>query len=252
MNVVILAGERPGGDPLAIAEGVANKTQIVIEGQPMLAYVLAAVRGFTPAATIYLCGQAADVARDVAVIAPAATPCTSVLRVLETVSLPMLITTADHPLLTPALLNEFYTKAASRTADVCVGMVTLARVMQHYPESRRTRLRFKGGSVSGANLFLLRNDKARPLIDFWRQMEANRKSPLRMLRVLGITPVLRYALGRLSLADVVAIVEARTGTRIAPILLDDPQAAIDVDRAEDLALVRSILQTRFMKDEGST
>ncbi|MDX2094472.1 MAG: NTP transferase domain-containing protein [Alphaproteobacteria bacterium] len=247
MNILILAGERPGGDPLAIAEGVANKTEIMIAGQSMLAHVLATLRQWQPAADVSISGSLRQAPPGVQVIATAATPCMSVLRALEQVAFPVLITTADHPLLTPAILAQFLQKASTLPGDVCVGMVPLALVQQHYPRNRRTRLRFADGSFSGANLFLLRNKNALGLVDFWRQMEAHRKSPWRMLRVLGIGSVLRYALGRLALQDVVALLARRTGAQVAPVMLDDPHAAIDVDRVGDLALVREILQLRTMK-----
>lgn len=244
MNVLILAGERAGGDPLAIAEGVANKTQIMIQGQTMLAHVLATVGQLQPAPRVFISGELAGLDASITCIKTAQTPCSSVLKALENITFPVLITTADHPLLTPAIINEFLQKANALEGDVCVGLVLLALVEQHYPSNRRTKLRFKDGSMSGANLFLLRHTNAMGLIDFWRLMEMNRKSPWRMVRVLGIGSIVRYALGLLTFADVVAIISARTGCSIAPVMLSDPHAAIDVDKPSDLALVREIMQSR--------
>ena len=244
MNVLILAGERAGGDPLALAEGVANKTQIVIQGQTMLAHVLPAVKQLIPTPTLFLSGPAHAGAADITIISTAQTPCTSVLKALEHIAFPGLITTADHPLLTPAILNEFLQKAAVLEGDVCVGLVPLTLVQQHYPHNRRTKLRFSDGSYSGANLFLLRNANAMGLIEFWRLMEANRKSPWRMIRVLGLGSIVRYALRILSFTDVVSLIAARSGCAIAPVMLSDPHAAIDVDKASDLVLVREIMQSR--------
>lgn len=244
MNVLILAGEREGGDPLAIAEGVANKTQIVIAGETMLAHVLAAVRQLQPKPSLFISGQVEGGAADITIIPTAQTPCTSVLKALAQIPFPVLITTADHPLLTPTILNEFLQKAEALQGDVCVGLVPLALVQQHYPTNRRTKLRFSDGSFSGANLFLLRGANAMKLIEFWRQMETNRKSPWRMVRVLGVGSIIRYALGQLAFSDVVAMIAARTGCSIAPVMLSDPHAAIDVDKPSDLALVREIMAAR--------
>lgn len=244
MNVLILAGERPGGDPLALAEGVANKTEIVIAGKTMLAHVLEAVQTLVPATAIFISGNIAHVPAEMHRIAMANTPCMSVLSALSQMNFPVLVTTADHPLLTPALLRGFLEQASTLEGDVCVGMVPLALVQQHYPRNRRTRLRFREGSFSGANLFLLRNEKAMGVIEFWRRMEQVRKSPWRMVQVLGLGSMLRYALGMLSLVDVVNVLRHRTGTQVAPVMLMDPHAAIDVDRPDDLALVRDIMAAR--------
>lgn len=244
MNVLILAGERPGGDPMALAEGVANKTEIIIDGQSMFAHVLSAVQQLAPSPRIFVSGNPPNAASSITVIPTAHTPCSSILKALEDIDFPVFVTTADHPLLTPSILNQFLQQAAALEGDVCIGMVPLWLVQQHYPQNQRTRLRFSDGSFSGANLFMLRNTKAMALIDFWRQMEANRKSPWRMLHVLGIGSVLRYFLGRLSLLDVLEIINERTGCTVAAVMLDDPHAAIDVDKPSDLALVREILALR--------
>lgn len=252
MKVLILAGEREGGDPLARAENVASKTQIVIAGEPMLAHVLRAVEQLAPPPPqIYISGPALAAARpSITTIETANSPCSSVMRALEQTGYPVLITTADHPLLTPAIIHEFLQKANQLAGDVCVGLVPLTLVAQHYPQNRRTRLRFSDGSVSGANLFLLRSQRANGLLEFWRSMEANRKSPWRMLRLLGVGMLLRYALGRLSFAQVVAHISARTGCAIAPVMLSNPHAAIDVDKPSDLALVRRIMEAAPAQQGG--
>ena len=251
MNVLILAGERPGGDPLAIAENVASKTQIVIAGEPMLAHVLRALRQLQPAPQLFISGAAGgEAGPDITVIETGPTPCSSVMKALAHISYPVLITTADHPLLTPAIIHEFLQKANSLAGDVCVGLVPLSLIEQHYPENRRTKLKFSDGSVSGANLFLLRHARAMGLLEFWRLMEANRKSPWRMVRVLGFGMLLRYAAGRLSFAQLVAHIAARTGCSIAPVMLSDPHAAIDVDKPSDLALVRAIMHTASTHQGG--
>ncbi len=172
------------------------------------------------------------------------------MKALAHISYPVLITTADHPLLTPAIIHEFLQKANGLAGDVCVGLVPLTLIEQHYPENRRTKLKFSDGSVSGANLFLLRHARAMGLLEFWRLMEANRKSPWRMVRVLGFGMLLRYAAGRLSFAQLVAHIAARTGCSIAPVMLSDPHAAIDVDKPSDLALVRAIMHTASTHQGG--
>lgn len=244
MNVLILAGERQGGDPLAIAEQVANKTEIHIAGKPMITYVLDAVRGLKATASIYLVSSQEQPAEGVTHIIPADSPCASVLRAINGLTFPLLLTTADHPLLTSEMIEDFLASCEMRREDLCVGVVPLAIVKAHYPENRRTKLRFKEGGYSGANLFYLRNDSVVNILEFWQKVERERKRPLRMMWLLGTKSVLQYLLGLLTLEDVIARISKRTGTTIAPILIHDPHAAIDVDKPSDLALVRSILTRR--------
>ncbi len=243
MQVVILAGEREGGDPLARAQGVSSKALLMIAGKPMLRHVLDAFAPVDAVAGITLCSHPITGFAG-PWLAPGRSPCASAIAALDKLGTPLLMTTADHPLLTPAILDQFLARAALQAdADICVGMVPLTHILARYPQARRTRLRFKGGSISGANLFLLRTPKARGLLDFWQRLEAHRKSPWRMARILGLASIARYALGVMTLDHLAALLYARTGARIATILLDDPHAAIDVDTAEDLALVRHFLES---------
>ena len=123
----MLAGARAGGDALARAEGVASKAVIEIAGRPMLARVLAALADAgvrTPVAVLGL---------DEAVLAAAAgaTPCrrvdspigagpaASLLAALSgPVALPLLVTTCDHALLTPAMVDGLSGRRRASGADL--------------------------------------------------------------------------------------------------------------------------------------
>ena len=74
---------------------------------------------------------------------------------------PMLVTTADHALLDPAMLDHFLAAADGAAADIAVGLASAAAISAAYPETRRTYLRFRDDGYSGANLFLLRTPAAR-------------------------------------------------------------------------------------------
>jgi CTP:molybdopterin cytidylyltransferase MocA len=93
-------------------------------------------------------------------------------------------------------------------------------------------------------VFLLSTPKARQLVEFWIQVERERKRPLRLIRRLGWLMLIRYALGVLSLSDALRELSQRMGLSIKEIILPFPEAAIDVDTPEDLALVEQILGKR--------
>jgi hypothetical protein len=58
--------------------------------------------------------------------------------------------------------------------------------------------------------------------------------------------LLRYMLGWLSLSDALHELSQRMGISIQAIMLPFPEAAIDVDTPEDLALVKEIVRKREM------
>ncbi len=79
------------------------------------------------------------------------------LRALDEIAdgLPLLITTADHPLLSAEIVEAFCAGARASGADLAAGLAAAEVVREAYPEAARTWLRFADGSYSGANLFAL-------------------------------------------------------------------------------------------------
>ena len=133
---------------------------------------------------------------------------------------------------------------AAGDADLVVGMVERATIERLVPETRRTYWRFKGGAYSGANLFLLKTPHARAAVAFWRRVETQRKQPWRIVRAFGATLLLGYLFGRLSLDEAMERASDRLGCRVRAVTLPFAEAAIDVDKPADLALVERLLQDR--------
>lgn len=257
-TALILAGSRPGGDPLARAIAVSHKALLPIGGTPMLVHVVRALRASPRVRRILVCGidEAALVldplGRDlvatgaIELVGGAATPSTSVLHVLDRFPgcLPLLITTADHPLLSREILDSFCAAALECGADVALALVPAQHVRSSFPSSRRTLLRLRNGSYCGANLFALLTAQARRAPAAWAEIERHRKHPWRMVRRLGVWALMRFLLRRLSLDETIRLASERIGARAEVILLPHAEAAVDVDTPEDLALVSSIIAGR--------
>ena len=158
--------------------------------------------------------------------------------------LPLLVTTADHALLTVEMVEYFLREAGRAQADVAVALVPYAVVAKAYPQSKRTVINFRGGGYCGCNLFLLGSPKAQRLVEFWTQVERERKRPLRLIRRLGWVMLIRYVLGLLSLSDALYELSQRMGVSIQAIMLPFPEAAIDVDTPDDLVLVKEIVEKK--------
>ena len=74
----------------------------------------------------------------------------------------------------------------------------------------------------------------------WREVEAERKRPWRLARRLGLATLLDYALGRLTMSAAIARLGRQIGLEAVLVPAPDGRAAIDVDKPEDLALVRRL------------
>ena len=244
LSALVLAGSRGGGDPVALAEGVAHKALVEVGGTPMLVRVIAALQ----AAGIARIAVAADdpevialaTALGAGILPPAQGPSASVAAGFAAQGAPLLVTTADHALLRPEWVCDFL-KDTPPGADVSVLLASRERVNAAIPDCRRTWLRFADGEWSGCNMFLLSTSRAHAAIALWQTVEANRKRPWRIAARLGFGTLLRYAAGRLTLAEAVARLGQRIGLDARAVAARDGLAAVDVDKPGDLADVRRIV-----------
>ena len=254
--LVLVAGRGPD-DPLARATGTPHKALVPVDGIPMLLRVVTALRATPGVGRILVAIEseralAADAALAalvaegrVAVVPSAQSASASVVRALETHpdALPLLVTTADHALLTPGMVRHLLDHAPA-DADLAVPLVRAATVERAWPGARRTYLRFRDGARKGCNLYLMRTPAAAGAARFWAGVEADRKRPLRVARHLGAVPLALYALGLLSLEGAVRRLERRLDLAIATLDMPFPDAAIDVDTPADLAAVAAALAAR--------
>ena len=258
-TAVVLAGDRTAHDPVARAAGVPCKALALVGGRPMVHRVLDALGAARGIGARILCGPRRDAleqdaelrvlvdAGTVEWLAPAATPSLSAAAALDRVpaATPVLLTTADHALLTPAIVDYFCEAAHATGADVVVGLARAEQVLAAFPGTRRTILRLKGGGYCGCNLFAFLTPTGREAARYWRRVEQQRKRPLRLAAgVLGWCAILDYALGRLTLERVLQRVSRRLGLRAGAVILPFPEAAVDVDTVEDLRLVRVLAEPR--------
>lgn len=244
-SALVLAGSRGGEDPVAAYAGVSEKALVEVAGITMLARVMAALRGagVTRIAVVAGCPEVLALARRLGAetIAAAAGPSESAARGLAHLGVPLLVTTADHALLRPEWVTDFVGKAMTADADVSVLLARRETIEAAAPETRRTYLEFADGSWSGCNLFYLATPKAAAAIALWKTLESDRKQGWRLVWRLGPLLLFSYFMGRLSLGDAVARLGEKAGFRGRAIESPFGLAAIDVDKPDDLDLVRELV-----------
>ena len=188
--------------------------------------------------------QSAIEADEIVTVAAAHSPAASVLDALELISepLPLLIATADHPLLTPEIVGYFLD--ALGDAEAAAAVATEAVIAPAYPQTRRTYTRLRGGAYSGCNLFAFVSPDAARAAEFWTQIECYRKRPWRLVAAAGAWALLLFLLRRLDLAAAVERLSEHLNVRLRVVVLPFAEAAIDVDKPSDLALVEKIFASR--------
>jgi len=162
----------------------------------------------------------------------------------------LLVTTADHALLTPDIVDHFTATAARCEADLLVGVVSRSLLDARYPETTRTYLRLRGEAWTGANLFCFRTGRARRAADFWVRAEHQRKRPWRLAWAFGPIALILFLLCQLDLDAALVRASRAIGARIRAVPLPFPEAAIDVDRVTDLMLAERILAEREARTSG--
>jgi len=244
---VILAGERAARDALRDHTGVECKALLDIGGTPMILRVISALDAARSVTSIRLSGPTESCAQADATLAgmiaaggidwraPGPTPSTSAFEMLNAVPAdqPVLITTADHPLLTPEIVDHFCREGALSGCDVVIGLAPYDLVRETFPELKKTVLRFRDGQYCGCNLFAFLTADGRRMADFWRRVERDRKKPLVVIRLLGFWALLRYRMGWLTLPGALALLSRKVGLRIGAVILPYAHASVDVDSVED-------------------
>jgi GTP:adenosylcobinamide-phosphate guanylyltransferase len=250
-TAVVLAGSRPGRDAFAEQFGTELKALIPVAGEPMVRRPVRALVQSEGIAKILVLAQAPD---QIAAVLPddarlemrksQGTIAETILGLIEdkSVEWPLLVTTADHALLDPAMVDELCRLAEG--ADIAIGVVERANLLQRLPNTRRTWIKFRGGAYTGANLFALRSPSVAPAIELWRSVEQDRKKAWRIISALGPAVLLAAALRLVSLDEVLGPLGGRLGLSVKAVRLSNPLAGVDVDKAEDHALVEAILEGR--------
>ncbi len=254
-TAILLAGDRPGGDPLARHFGVERKALVAVAGRTMLGRVAATLLAAPQIRRVVILaqdpqalmvGDAADLAADPRVVlAPSGRGIASSIAAIAgsaTAPFPLLVTTADHVLLTEAMLAEFFAEAGD--CDAAFGVGERGTMEASYPDSRRTWLRFPDGDYSGANLFALRNVRVATALTLWEGYEQDRKQPWKLFARFGPHLLVRALTRTISFPAAVRRAGARLSLRVKPIVLSAAEAMIDVDKLADHELAEAILSMR--------
>lgn len=256
--VIILAADRALTDPVAQYTAASCKALTPVAGREMVLRVLDTLADAVETGACFLVGpSAASVEQSeelselvssgqVKWLAPQSTPSLSAFTVLQSLpeDTPVLVTTADHALLTAEMVDHFCSEARTSSCDVLAGVARHELIAAAVPGTRRTVTKLKDGGYCGCNLFAFLTPESRKAADFWRQVEKERKKPLRIIKVMGWTTVIRYLLGQLTLRQALNGLSKRMGLRAGAVQMPFAEAAIDVDKVEDLLLVESILAER--------
>ena len=177
VTALVLAGARAGRDPVAEGAEVPIKVLAPVGGIPMVARVLETLEASTFVEQRVLCGpswevmQGQDYLHDLVEkktirwVAPQQGPSLSVKSFLEQApqDLPLLVTTADHALLTTEMVDFFLQEASREQADVLVALVPYPVVAEAYPNQNVPSQDFEEADIVG----VICSCFVRPMLHDW-------------------------------------------------------------------------------------
>lgn len=252
-SILILAGRRPGmEDPLANAHGVADKCLVPVAGRPMIAHVLESAAA-SAATHIFVSTHHADLLGylddpvvkslgDRLIVVPAADNLAdSVVAVAGVAEFPLLVTTADNCLLTPATIAEIGAEATRLEIEAGVALARREDVLAVHPEGQRRFYEFSDVAVSNCNAYWIGHPGALKAAEAFRGGGQFVKKPLRVMRAFGLINLLRFRFGLGPIHHVFRRISRHLNIEIAPLLISNGATAIDVDNERSLRVTEALM-----------
>ena len=153
----------------------------------------------------------------------------------------VLVVTADLPLLTPEAVDCFIELCLKEKADLYYSVVPRGTVESRFSQTRRTYVTLREGVFTGGNIFLVNPQAAKRCLAKGQELVNLRKSPFKLCRMVGFVFLLKFLTRILSIKEGEKKVSQLLGLKGSVVVLDYPEVGIDVDKPEDLELVKQTL-----------
>ncbi len=235
------------------ATTAAERALILINGRPLLDYVVQSLATVSP------------VTRIICVTTPGALQTLPAnIGGVEIVGLPsgdklthnlllgaraaksdqILIVTGDGPLATGRTWMQFLDGASVNHLEAAYAVVREDVMEAQFPASGRTYARFNDGAFSGGNAFLVPRASLEKLEATIETAFNARKNPLQMARLLGFSFIVKALMKRLPVGEAETKVSQLLECRAGRVEVPDATIAFDVDKPEDLRAAEKWLAER--------
>lgn len=252
-TIIVLAAQRGGRlDPLAAEAGVTHKCLVPIGGRPLLAHVLGALAEVGNVASVRISVEAGAEERLRPIALASGLPVTfmvaadniadSVYAAAQGADGPVVVTTADNVLLTPAAVRELAARLIAGD-DAVVALARKEDVLFAHPQGQRRFYKFRDGEFSNCNLYGL-SRRGLGLAETFREGGQFAKNPMRIARAFGLINLVILRFGLVTLAGAMKRLGRRFGVRASALVLADGAHAIDVDNQRTYDIAAELLDRR--------
>ena len=247
-NALILAGTKKKG-PLEIAEKVDNKALIILDGMPMINYVVDALHNSENIDQILVVGPKKELHQYIGKkVKEILNPGDSILENME-IGLNyfssddnLLLLTSDIPLITSEAIDEFLRICTKRKASIGYPVITKENIIKKYPETERTYIKMKEGVFCGGNIVFFKPDVFFQNKKLIKELFDNRKATWKYAKILGLKFILKFLFKALTLEEIEKRVTDIVGYNSVAVMVSYPEIMIDLDKLSDLKLIQKCLE----------
>ena len=154
----------------------------------------------------------------------------------------ILVVTSDIPMINGKVVADFIERCFDEPADLCYPIVDKRLNDKLYPGFTRTYVKLKEGTFTGGNILGLNPKIIKSCEGFARAVIDNRKKPWELGKLLGTKFLLLLAMGKLSISQLEQRFFELLGIKARAIISPYPELANDIDKPEDIKLVKHYLE----------
>lgn len=240
-----------GTDALAERFGERHRCLIPLAGRPLIAHVLQTAAQHPRVASLAVCveREAFDPIWDVltrlpgrgsvALVEAREDIAASVRAAAQDWDGPLLVTTADHALLSADSIDAM--ADALEGCDVTFALARREAVEAAHPSALRSYLTLRDGAFATCDLYGMAHTRFVDAVEVFRGARIGGRESARILRAIGFVGLALVKLGLESLSGAVVRASRRMGLRVRAVILPDGTQAIDVDNDRTYAIVRDLL-----------
>lgn len=248
IDAVVLAGG-PADEVAARQSGAPNKAFVTIGGTTLVERVLTALRAAPSIGRIVVvapqqvAGSASVAGADE--LRPDGRRITESLRNGLAGFEPdaaLLVVASDLPILTADAVEDFVSRVRALDADVAYGCVEKRVHVAKFPSVPHTWARLRDGTFCGGGIVAIK-PRALPLLErFIERLGAARKHPVRLASLFGWDVLVRFAFGRLTIAQAEARASAILGAPVRAVVSPFAETGVNVDRVSDVDLAQELVR----------
>lgn len=256
MDAIVIAGGIPkSGDPLYAYSQGKPKALIHINGRPMIVWVLDALNEAQTVNELVVVGIddpadqeqiQAEIDSSLKFLPNAGGLVSNGLKGLDYVysknqqHVPVIGCSSDIPHMQAHMIDDLVERCQPLDRILYYAAVTPEILEETYPNAKRTFANFAGQKLAGADIFVSNTRMLETNEALWNKVINARKNPLAMAWAVGLWPLFKLAIGRMTVEDAAALAGHRLedSRPMGVIYTPFAQLAMDGDKPHQIDILR--------------